>query len=30
MNLFTKPEETHRQKTTLWLPKGKGGGWREG
>ena len=26
MNLFTKQTQTHRQKTNLWLPKGKGGG----
>ena len=26
MNLFTKQKQTHRQKTNLWLPKGKGGG----
>ena len=26
MNLFTKQKQTYRQKTNLWLPKGKGGG----
>ena len=26
MNLFIKQKQTHRQKTNLWLPKGKGGG----
>ena len=25
MNLFTSQKETHRQKTNLWLLKGKGG-----
>ena len=25
MNLFTKQKQTHRQKTNLWLPKGKEG-----
>ena len=24
MNLFTKQKQTHRQKTNLWSPKGKG------
>ena len=23
MNIFTKQKQTHRQKTNLWLPKGK-------
>ena len=26
MNLYIKQKQTHRQKTNLWLPKGKGGG----
>ena len=34
MNLFTKQKQTHRLKTNLWLPKGKGGvgrmDWRFG
>ena len=25
INLFTNKKQTHRQKTKLWLPKGKGG-----
>ena len=24
MNLFTKQKQTYKQKTNLWLPKGKG------
>jgi hypothetical protein len=24
MNLFTKQKQTHRQKTNVWLPNGKG------
>ena len=27
MNLFTKQTDSQTQKTNLWLPKGKGGGW---
>ena len=27
MNLLTKQKQTHRQKTNLWLPKGKGRGF---
>ena len=26
MNLFTKQKQTYKQKTNLWLPKGKGVG----
>ena len=26
INLYTKQKQTHRQKTNIWLPKGKGGG----
>lgn len=26
MNLFTKQKQTYKQKTNLWLPKGKGWG----
>ena len=24
MNVYTKQKQTHRQKTNLWLPKGRG------
>ena len=33
MNLFTKQKQSHRCKTNLWLPRGKGGGginWETG
>ena len=26
MNLFIKQKQTHRQKTNLWFPKGRGSG----
>ena len=29
MNLFIKQKQTHRQKTNLWLPKGKGRGGKD-
>ena len=31
MNIFTKQKQTHKQRTDLWLPRGKGeGGGRIG
>ena len=33
MNLFTKQKQTHRQRTDLWLPRGRCGGgmnWKFG